>query len=168
MNLSLWNILLYQNRGAKTKQLDEGIVDTFVLDDVLRSMPARALREIARRKKCYCLSQDPRRNSISAALNWSSDACVSWGRPTCAMGSRQTLAPRTIAFNTKGFPIPSSDFMHGKLTTVTSFHCGTGDFNVVVYSAAPDADSRNHRSVSIFDGIPRPKVIRPPLLCSSP
>ena len=54
MNLSLWNILLYQNRGAKTKQLDEGIVDTFVLDDVLRSLPARALREIARRKKCYC------------------------------------------------------------------------------------------------------------------
>jgi hypothetical protein len=33
-----------------------------------------------------------------------------------------------------------------------SFHRSVGDFNVVVYSAAADADSANHHSISIFDG----------------
>jgi hypothetical protein len=104
VNLSLWNILLYQNRGAKTKQLDEGIVDTFVLDDVLRSLPARALREIARRKKCYCLSQDPRRNSISAALNWSSDACVSWGATDLSYGQSSNFDSSNHSVQYQGIP----------------------------------------------------------------
>src|SRR6266446_8309074 len=33
-----------------------------------------------------------------------------------------------------------------------SFHCSIGDFNVVVYSAATDANSANHPSIRIFDG----------------
>src|SRR6267143_254923 len=39
-----------------------------------------------------------------------------------------------------------------KLAAVTSFHCSIGDFNVVVYSAAADADCANDRSIDIFDG----------------
>ena len=32
-----------------------------------------------------------------------------------------------------------------------SFDCRVGDFHVVVYSAAADADSANHSSISIFN-----------------
>src|SRR6266446_1425352 len=34
-----------------------------------------------------------------------------------------------------------------KLAAVTSFHCSIGDFNVVVFSAAADADCADHRSI---------------------
>jgi hypothetical protein len=34
VNCAFGTSLLYQNRGAEAEQLDEGIVDTIVLDDV--------------------------------------------------------------------------------------------------------------------------------------
>src|SRR5260370_39377021 len=44
-----------------------------------------------------------------------------------------------------------------KLAAVASFHCTIGDFNFVVYTAAPDADCANDRSINIFDWYSAPK-----------
>src|SRR6266404_5472765 len=51
-----------------------------------------------------------------------------------------------------------------KLAAVTSFHCSIGDFNVVVFSAAADADCANHRSIRIFEGYSAAKSCAAPRL----
>src|SRR5260370_10227972 len=83
---------------------------------------------------------------------------VQWStqRAVLACHPNQVLWPSSLASETVS--------RGSKLAAVTSFHCSIGDFKVVVFSAAADADCANHRSIRIFEGYSAAKSCAAPRL----